>query len=438
MSFNRPVTTLFSDTLENKLYIGGYFRFYDSLDYKGVASWDGASITNLSCGLGGCTSVSCGGVIQFESFNGDLYALFIEDSVGCQNIHHIAKWNGSNWISLSQNFYFNSSPVTISSMTILDQNLIISGGFDSILTKKVHGITKYDGLNWDTIFNCDLFTDSHLLIHPLIEYNNIIYAQNYLEDTLGNRQLFSSWNGQCWEKVPGAFSNTSGGITKMIVYKNELYIAGMFDPNHDSQAPGKSIARWNGVRWDDLNGGVQLTNSNYLANILDMAIYNDELYIVGGFQFAGSIPASNIAKWNGSNWCALNNQFSSEITSIAFYHDSIFLGGTFRKIDNDSISFFSKSNISSFDSCESNVSVSEPNNIKFNLYPNPIITGKLNFKSNVQVEELIITDIHGRTLFIKIIESGESQLDISFLSSGVYILIAKTTNGSFINKVLKI
>lgn len=65
MSFNRPVTTLFSDTLENKLYIGGYFRFYDSLDYKGVASWDGASITNLSCGLGGCTSVSCGGVIQF-------------------------------------------------------------------------------------------------------------------------------------------------------------------------------------------------------------------------------------------------------------------------------------------------------------------------------------------------------------------------------------
>lgn len=436
-NFNRAVVTLYSDSVADKLFIGGHFRFYDTLSYKGVAQWDGINITSLDCGLGGCSSVDCGGVIEFEKFNGELYALFIEDSIGCQNVHHIAKWNGLNWISLNQNFFLGSNSTTIYSMVSLDSHLIVSGGFDSVLTKKVQGIVKYDGTNWDTIFSCNLFTDDNLLVHPLIKYNNSIYAQNHLIDTLGSRQLFSRWNGQCWEKVQNAFSNGSGGIRKMIVYKNELYIAGAFDQNHDPQAPGKSIARWNGIRWDDLSGGVQFLNPNYTAYIEDMAIFDNELYVVGNFQKAGSLSASNIAKWDGNSWCTLNSQFDSEITSIAFYHDSIFVGGNFRKIDNDSIYYFAKSSIGNFDTCEFNIGINEFDKDNFVVYPIPAMDKLYIEISGSIIQRTSILDISGKISQLIFCDTSKTEVDISSLASGIYFIEAITDQGIFRKKFVK-
>lgn len=314
--------------------------------------------------------------------------------------------------------------MTLYFMTVLDSSLIVTGAFDSIITKHVQGITKYNGSDWDTVFSCPLFTDNYLLIHPLIKYNNTVYAQNYLVDTIGNRQFFSSWNGQCWEKVPGAFSNPSGSIRKMIVYNNELYVAGAFDTNHDTLAPGKSIARWNGSRWDDLNGGVAQLNSTYIAAINDMAIYNDELYIVGNFQYAGSLPAFNIAKWNGSSWCALTTPFSNEISCLAFYHDSLFVGGNFKTIGNDSILYLAKCSVSDLDTCKFNINVEELITNDLKLFPIPAFNQVTIEVNNCSIQEIHISDLTGK-LIVTVGSNGKIQeVDISMLPSGLYFLDA--------------
>lgn len=436
-NFNFALETLFSDSASDKLYIGGLFKFYNQQNYNGIAFWNGNEILNLDCGLGGCASNRCGGVIQFEKYKNELYALFREDSIGCQQINHLAKWDGSSWITLNQTFYWQGLSMPIYFMTIIDSSLIVTGDFDSVSTKHVQGITKYDGLVWDTVFSCPLFTDDYLLIHPLIKYNNIVYAQNYLVDTLGNRQFFSSWNGQCWEKMPGVFSNPSGSIRKMIVYKNELYVAGAFDPNHDPMAPSKSIARWNGTRWDDLNGGVVQSNPAYTAAINDMAIYNDELYVVGNFQRAGILPAYNVAKWNGSAWCTLTTPFSDDIMCLAFYHDSLFVGGNFKTIGNDSILYLAKCAVTAFDTCEFNISVEEIDNGNLRLFPIPSVDKimvELNYKT---IQNISIYDLTGKLVKAFSINTSNQELDISTLSPGLYFLDVVSDQRTFRKRFVK-
>ena len=72
--------------------------------------------------------------------------------------------------------------------------------------------------------------------------------------------------------------------------------------------PASGIARWDGTTWSALGAG--LTNnvgslgipSGYALKVLP----SGELVVTGDFQNAGGAPASKIAKWNGSTWSAFN------------------------------------------------------------------------------------------------------------------------------------
>ena len=48
-----------------------------------------------------------------------------------------------------------------------------------------------------------------------------------------------------------------------------------------------------------------------------MAVFNNELYVVGYFTEAGGIPADNIAKWDGTEWCGLGSTFYNGVNYSA-------------------------------------------------------------------------------------------------------------------------
>lgn len=434
--FNRAINTLYTDSVSNLLYIGGNFKFYDTVMYNGCGSWNGTEMNQLGCGLGGCSSVSCGGVYQFELFNNELYALYFEDSVGCSNIHHIAKWTGLSWIDLNQEFFYNSNPIRPNSMLNLDSVLLVSGGYDSIRNFSAQGNAYYNGTSWSAPLLCSFFVKQDLLISPVVKYHDTLFAQNLMRDTLGNYQIFSKWNGSCWEKLNGVFSNFNGSIKKMIVFNDELYVAGNFSTLNDPLAPGKSIARWNGMRWDDLNGGLLNSNLNYPATVNDLSIYNNELYVVGDFQKAGNLNASNIAKWNGNSWCILSSHFDNPINNIAFYNDSLFVGGNFKKIDNDSIFYFAKRESSSFDTCETASEILDINQFNFDFFPSPT-NSVLNIKSQFEITKVIIFDIQGR--IVKSLNQNSSLVKINVfdLENGLYIAEIYIAGKKFNRKFIK-
>src|SRR5262249_61739474 len=66
--------------------------------------------------------------------------------------------------------------------------------------------------------------------------------------------------------------------------------------------PASRIARWNGSNWSTLGSGIY-------GNVSALAVFDEgggpRLYAGGSFTAAGGSPASRVAAWNGASWAAL-------------------------------------------------------------------------------------------------------------------------------------
>ncbi len=49
-----------------------------------------------------------------------------------------------------------------------------------------------------------------------------------------------------------------------------------------------------------------------------MIVNGPEIYIGGKFTAVGSVPATNIAKWDGTNWSALGSGLGDRVEALAF------------------------------------------------------------------------------------------------------------------------
>src|SRR5262245_7059290 len=77
-----------------------------------------------------------------------------------------------------------------------------------------------------------------------------------------------------------------------------LYIAGYFTIAGDVFAT--NIAKWNGTNWSALGSGLQ-GNPGFWPDLYALAVSGNDLYAAGHFTTAGGSPATNIAKWDGSS-----------------------------------------------------------------------------------------------------------------------------------------
>jgi len=127
------------------------------------------------------------------------------------------------------------------------------------------------------------------------------------------------WNGTSWDSMGNGSPNCGGAVSNIIRYNGEIYSAGCFFPPSSSGY----IAKWNGTSWDSVgkpNGSV-----------LQLTIYNNELYACGYFTDINGIPINNIAKFNGSSWSSVANDttWNNPGVIIAFYNGELYVGGNF-------------------------------------------------------------------------------------------------------------
>jgi hypothetical protein len=106
-------------------------------------------------------------------------------------------------------------------------------------------------------------------------------------------------------------------------------VGGGFQSADGFQVPAAYLATWDGIQWDTLPGG-KLNNVVY-----NFEIYNNELYVVGGFDSIGNMEANGIAKWNGVTWSAVYNipklspTGSNLMYSMKAYQGNIYVAGNF-------------------------------------------------------------------------------------------------------------
>jgi len=428
-NFNLYPRTFYNDTVNNLFYIGGNFTKIGSLSVNGICTWDGNNYSNLGNGI----NSSGNPVFTIIRYKGEIYA-------GGLFENGLKKFDGTNWVQLGSGIGQYS---VVSDLMVYNNELYVAGGFDSAGGIPAAGIAKWDGNNW-SVFTTPLPGD-HPWISSMAFYNNEFYVGGGFGLSInGGLQGVARWDGTAWQPLGEGIKGTYGQVSKIIVYKGELYAANGFLESEGNIA--SFIQKWNGTSWSKVGYG--LFGINFISNgqVNSMEVINNELYVVGTFKYADSIPAQFIAKWDGSRWCGFGSNFDYSLDCIVSYNNDIYIGGSFWTIDGDSIKYIAKWTGGNYvDTCgivhSNGVKKTDLQEANIAIYPNPA-----NTFVNLQIElkekldfVISIYNCFGEKVFEEVARNKtgnfSKNVNLSGLSSGIYI-VNISINGKLYNKKL--
>lgn len=305
------------DTLNDLLYVSGNFEYAGSIHVNQIASWNGNEWDSLGPGI-----AFGGAAYSITSYQNKLY---VSGAVTTDLSHLLATWDGNVW---------DTTGLQIDGAigTYLQKNgqLIVGGSFTTAGNQPAICMAQFDGTVW-SYFPTGTWQGAGLF--ALTEFNNEIYCGGIFYEPVNSISRFCKWNGSSFTPL----GNLGGGFTSiacMMVYQNELYIGGYFTTALG--AVSDYIMKWNGTSFSNVGSGVNST-------VRCMRVYNQELYVGGDFDLAGGYNAKSIAKWNGTNWQPVTTAtFDGGIHDIAFYQNQLYVLGGFHHINSDSIKYIAK------------------------------------------------------------------------------------------------
>ncbi|MBV6461620.1 MAG: hypothetical protein HJHJAOHD_01750 [Flavobacteriales bacterium] len=435
------VHTLYTDTIDDVLYIGGEFKMLNGDTVFGIVKYDGSNFYRMGCGFEwDCTTTSIGNLFAPTSgarniirYNNDIYA--VGNFTGINNKYNcLARWDGSDWQPLGtglKNEY--GGPAAGVSLKVLNNELYVCGiGFDSCAGVPANGIAKYNGISWSAVHNIPRFkANQSNYIYDMEIYNGDIYVSGNFYDSIGGDiWRIARWNGSQWVGVDGGMKGGIGGVNKMVVYKGLLYVAGVFE-SAGSNPHAKGIATWDGTKWENVGGGIYYPWPMSMQ-IFDMKVYKDKLYIVGAFTSAGGKPIKYLASWDGTDWCGFglsDTTFYNGINTFSFHKDTLYVGGGFWSVDGDTnIARIAKYIGTGPDTCGNTTGINESKmqTESFHVYPNPT-NDYLNIAWEAEFDfpiELKISDVSGRIIVHQTLkyQTGNTTLDVSSLANGIYTI----------------
>lgn len=320
------------------LFAGGYFnRPAGSSSATNVARWNGTSWSALG---GGCD----GGVFALTVSGSTLYAGGIFSSAGGLGANSIAKWNGGSWSALG-----SGTSSIIYTLAASGSNVFAGGDFISAGGSAANCIARWDGNNWS---NAVPGTGSTDFIEALATDGSNLYAAGrflFIGTTAASH--IAKWNGSGWSALgagisaPSDYPHYGGQVLALATSGNDIYVGGDFT-SAGGIAAG-SVAKWNGSSWASLGSGVDNT-------VNALAVSGSNLYAGGNFTTAtnsggAAVPASHVAKWNGSSWSPIGLGLDDLVYALAISGTNLFVGGWFVTASNADASTVTVNSIAKWD-----------------------------------------------------------------------------------------
>jgi hypothetical protein len=323
--------TVFDDGSGSALYAGGGFTTVDSVSANHIAKWNGSSWSALGSGVVGAYPYDVGALAVFDDGSAPaLYAGGSFTSAGGVAASHIAKWNGSSWSVLGNGL---NNPVY--ALTVFDDGsgsaLYAGGAFTSAGGVATNSIAKWNGSSWSAL---GVGMNGYVFALTVFDGGSgpALYAAGSFS-TAGGIAVsgVAKWDGSSWSALG---SGMDGGVFALMAFDDgsgpALYAGGHFTSANGIAA--NSIAKWNGSAWSPLGTGVEM-----LYTVRAFAVFDDgsgpALYAGGTFLTAGGVPASHIAKWDGSIWSPLASGTNDEVDALTVFDDgsgaALFAGGFF-------------------------------------------------------------------------------------------------------------
>jgi len=229
----------------------------------------------------------------------------------------IADVNEASWSGLGTGVDY-----TVEALAV-DRNgrLYAGGSFEFAGGVTVNQVAMWDGLQWSALGSGMV----ERVFALAVAANGDIYAGGAFWEAGGvTAAHIARWDGTSWSALgPGL----DGWVYALAVDQNgHLYAAGDF--SHSGSTWVHGVARWDGTTWSALGsglGGAYESNSGYA-----LAVDDSGIYVGGYFTTAGGLPASRIARWDGSAWSALGVGTNSGVEALAVdANGNLYAGGYF-------------------------------------------------------------------------------------------------------------
>jgi trimeric autotransporter adhesin len=274
--------TTFDDGTGSALYAGGAFNAAGLAVTGAVARWDGhdwSAVGRLD-----------GRVFALAAFDdGCGWALYAGGNVlsAGNGLWHLMRWDGAAWTA-------------------------VGGDLDGV----VRALTVFNGKTGPVLVAGGSFT--------------------HAGDTPANG--IACWDGRHWSPIGGG---VDGAVTALLAGdlggSRRLYVGGRF--THAGALAANNIAAWDGQSWAALGDGV--STIYYDPDVDALAIFDDgcgaSLYAGGWFSHAGGVEVNGIAKWDGTQWCALGDGAGDVVSALTVLDDgsgpALFVGGSFYAIE---------------------------------------------------------------------------------------------------------
>jgi hypothetical protein len=286
-----------------------YVRSRTPIEEWILMRWTGSAWESARAGLGGpqgwpYTQVN-------ESAGPVIYGLRWAD--GSVSRHEILRWSGDEWVVIG----LTNTPVNRMASVDLwpGPQLHVAGSFNSINGISLSRIARWTGDSWEPLgtgIPPGAGGIRHMITHddgrgPALYVTDILQAGGIPVNRIGR------WDGRSWSDVGG------GGISSIPI--TTIHVLASFDDGFGPALfaggymhstghglPLRRIARFDGVQWDDVGGGLGG------AEPQSMVVYDDgrgpSLFVGGVINSAGAgAPGSTfgIAQWVGChNQCYVN------------------------------------------------------------------------------------------------------------------------------------
>ena len=427
--FSRDVGTLTVDSSTNSLYIGGFFRYADTISCDGIIKWDGNAFTKLSKPIVTTCVNSCGPAASIIRYNN---RLFMNGFYGPYNgkQEQLFEYVNNNW-AVSCNVKNGG----IESLKVINNQLFALGTFDSLCHKNVARLAVFNGSDWD---NFNGIISAYRIKTGEYYKGEYYFAGNFEDNT---KKEIMRWTGAQWTSLQNGIFGGDAEVNCMVAFNNILYVGGHFFETDGNVS--NHIMAWDGKNW--FNPFPQII---YLASIPDMKVINKQLYISGNYI----IPTDN----------------DSSMYTLARYDGCDFnvFGGSYKYPDNDyppnciaglkgniyaavRDSFFHKSAKYLVSIPESTPNLRTINiancpktgvNSNFTVFPNPYsdnITVQISSDYDLSETKFFVTNSLGQLLFTFYSNTNSQLLNLSSLSSGMYFLTVQNNSNKKTVKIIK-
>ncbi len=334
------------------IYVGGSFFNLDNRGIRGLATWNGETWGGLDDGTGNGVR---GEVYAVAVSGPDVYVGGKFTQVGGTQANNIARWDGSQWHALGNgltcgNTWLDAcSEAAVKAIAVDGSTIYVGGRFRVAGDQRVWDVAAWNGSEWSSVGLTpgDAPNFNNTTVNALALKGSLLYAGGNFgaTDPVAAKGI-AVWNGQSWSELGGGValneSSYNGVVQAIAVVGAKVYVGGRFDAAGGQEA--SNIARWDGQGWSDMAGGVSCQGgscNSYSTLVQAITIVGSDVYVGGVFDRAGGVSARYLARWDGAAWSPVgdgnidSSYFTSpNVAALASNGSHLFVGGSFRAIDN--------------------------------------------------------------------------------------------------------